>query len=454
MSFAAKVWRGVLIFVIVGGLLAMVFHVNVMAPVNAWFVHQFPMFGSPQPTGTPIAGGPMPSATPDLGQSELHDAVASFQTQTAATARPSPTVHVPQAPQVTGGAAKAGLAPAQTQPVPSEATSAYERAQQELNAANAMVPNSSLGNPFAMPGINESGSQPFQAATPGPPVVQTPPPALVNPHAASMFGVTQGQVAGAAPQTLAQMSVAEQASFLTGSDTSQADAYTTGELEPARSNDEVWPGDPIDCILKKTVQTDEPGIAICVVTRDVRSHLPPYDLLIPATSEFWGPYNALVVGGQTRVQIRWDDLGFPNGATLPLQSVQAEDTQGMAGVPADVDNHVGRVYTSTVVGILGSALAGLIGARAALSSTPSFGQLAAISGGQQVAQTFSGMQSAAQAQPPTLRVHRGTPIQIGFAAIQVLPPYSKSGLRYAAPRVRDGSAPTQGDGTPSRLISP
>lgn len=401
-------------------------HVDVLG----WVFHAA-SHTSVEATPTPA---PITSSSPSSGDGLLQAAVNQIVGGGQATTKPNATsTPLAVAPGVAGAASRAGLTAGQA--------AQLAEADRLINQAGSTNPTSPLAN---LPSQIAAQEQRQLSATPQPaattqavPTLVTPTPApsqqpvVTNPRAISLLGVTPGQQSGVSPQSVQQMEVAQQAAFIQNDQF--ASAYTSAELSPARSDNEIWPSDPIDCVLKSTVETGLPGLAIAVVTHDVRSHLPPYSLLIPATTELWGPFNALADDGQHRMQLRWDMMVLPNGATLPLESVQADDTQGQAGLAADVNDHRGRVYTTTLIGTILSVASGIAQARAASVGIPTVPQLFGASAGNAIQNQVNNQIAAAQSIPPTLTVHAGTPFTIHFAAIQQLPPWERIARDFGAP---------------------
>jgi len=429
-------WRGRLGRILIVGLIACLitaftFHIDVLGMVGGSLWRT----AHPSPSESPVAEK---TSTPDsMLQSAVNSITGNARSQPPAPS-PTPITAPAGAPGVSGAAGRAGV-------LTGSAATDLQHADQEL--ANVVPPvDTAQSNAFANLAHTISSSETAQAQgqgqqtqqAPNVPTLVTPTPEKVGPlltnSGASLLGVTPGQQSGAVPTSMDQMMRATQASFVTNDQDQLAQAYTTAQLTPARSSNEIWPGDPIDCTIKTTINSDLPGQAICIVSRDVKSHLPPYNVLVPATSQMWGQYNALVAQGQTCMQIRWDMLVLPNGATLPLQSVQAEDIDGRAGIPADVNNHVGRVYTTTLIGTLLSVAGGIVTARAATVGTPTVGQLFGVSANNAIQQQAQQRIDAANSAPPTLVVNSGTAIIVSFAAIQPMPSWDTIARSYGPPR--------------------
>lgn len=420
-------------------------HIDLAAPLNAAFHKLVPFGSTPMPQGTPAIGQPFPSASPDSSDanSQLSAAVSQMGSVTPA---PQGT---PAAPALPSAAQHAGLI---TKP---NALADFQDAQRSIARAQQIGNSGTPGDP-GLPGFGPGGlsdppsgglTPPQQSFQPTPeptpmnvPIIQTPAPTnsaapvVAESGQPALFGVTPGQQSGQSPESLSGLMTAQDAAFVQDNGGQQPSAYTTQVVSAARSQDEIWPTDPIQCTLQSSVQSDLPGTAVAVVSRDVYSHLWPHAVLIPALTEIWGSYNAVVGQGQTRMQFRWDMLVYPNGATLPLTSVQAMDPQGLAGLPADVNNHIGKVLTTTLLATAVGAVSGITAARASTTvSGGSFPQLLGISTGNQIQNMATQAAAAAQAIPPTLLVHGGTQFSIRFAAIQTLPSWQEIEAHYGPP---------------------
>lgn len=96
------------------------------------------------------------------------------------------------------------------------------------------------------------------------------------------------------------------------------------------------------------VNSDLPGIIVAQVTRDVWDASQRV-LVIPRGSFLTGNYADAVAIGQDRVAIAWTQLELPNGQRYPLPGLIGTDRSGMAGVPGEVDRHLGRVAQASLL---------------------------------------------------------------------------------------------------------
>ncbi|QAY79764.1 TrbI/VirB10 family protein [Sphingosinicella sp. BN140058] len=96
-------------------------------------------------------------------------------------------------------------------------------------------------------------------------------------------------------------------------------------------------GTLIPAVLETAFNSNRPGFARAIVSRDVRG----FDgtrVLIPRGSRLIGQYRADAQPGQKRAVVSWVRLVRPDGVTIAIGS-PASDTLGRGGVKAKVNNH-------------------------------------------------------------------------------------------------------------------
>jgi type IV secretion system protein VirB10 len=243
-------------------------------------------------------------------------------------------------------------------------------------------------------------------------------------------GIQPSDRATQAPQPVAtvggQLSAVEtqnarRAQFASASGTG---AYHSARLEDPISRYEVFAGTPLRLQLDDAINT---STAPCTVTAhvqyDVHASLKPYPVVIPALAKIIGRCNTNVTSGDSRVEVAWDTMTFPNGQTFDLQGMASSDTTGAGGMPAKVDAHTGQLLTTTI-------LTALLGAGAQLSqpvatsilTAPTLGQQAAGAVGSAVAQTGNALVQQQVQRPPTLTIERGRQFIVRLRATLVLDP--------------------------------
>jgi type IV secretion system protein VirB10 len=115
----------------------------------------------------------------------------------------------------------------------------------------------------------------------------------------------------------------------------QLSGNRVGATRLANPSTTVPHGAVIQAVLETALDSNRPGFARAIVSRDVRS----FDgtrILIPRGSRLFGEYKADLAEGQNRAFIQWETLTRPDGVQIAVNS-PAADPLGRAGVKGDVD---------------------------------------------------------------------------------------------------------------------
>jgi type IV secretion system protein VirB10 len=196
-----------------------------------------------------------------------------------------------------------------------------------------------------------------------------------------------------------------------GGDTLSGDerfAARFGAGQAARARLLASPGDTIPQgaiitgVLETAINSDLPGYARALVSRDVRS-FNGAAVLAPRGSRLVGQYRAGVALGQSRVFVIWTRLVRPDGVAIDLNSPGA-DALGRGGLEGETDRHfLQRFGGAILLTLLGGA------ADAAAADDDTQVVIGVARGGGDAA-------AAALAEEinisPTIRVAQGTPIRI------------------------------------------
>lgn len=279
--------------------------------------------------------------------------------------------------------ARAEVAPAAATPLKAAKVStavvaapALAPAQPMQLAANMIDPNQSRANPLIVD--NTGGGAP------------------VPPNAA---GATPG-APPTAPQASQLLSADEQFSARIGGNSGTAEAQALAD--PTHT---VMQGALIPAVLETALNSDLPGYARAIVSRDVRG-FDGTEVAIPRGSRLIGQYKSGLSAGQSRAFVVWTRLIRPDGVSIQLGS-PVMDEKGETGLGGKVDRHFlqrfGGAMLLSVVSALPSALIG--GSSTALVINSG-------SGAQGAASEALGADARIS---PTIRVPLGTPIQV-FAA--------------------------------------
>lgn len=127
------------------------------------------------------------------------------------------------------------------------------------------------------------------------------------------------------------------------------DDYLENSKKKPRSQYEVKAGSYIPAALITGINSDLPGSVNAQVTENVYDTITGNYLLIPQGAKLIGEYNSNVTFGQNRVQVVWNRIIFPDGASLNLEKMQGVDIAGNSGFQDKVDNHYLKIYGNAVL---------------------------------------------------------------------------------------------------------
>jgi type IV secretion system protein VirB10 len=167
----------------------------------------------------------------------------------------------------------------------------------------------------------------------------------------------------------------------------------------------ITQGTMIPGVLETALNSDLPGFARAIVSRDVRS----FDgraVLIPRGSRLIGQYRSAISLGQQRVFVIWTRVIRPDGVSVQIGSPGA-DALGRGGLQGEIDRHFfSRFGGSIVLSVLNAGVA-------AVSRTPST-QITI--GSPAAAAAAAGSASFGQGEVnPTIKIAQGEAIRIFIA---------------------------------------
>jgi type IV secretory pathway VirB10-like protein len=156
--------------------------------------------------------------------------------------------------------------------------------------------------------------------------------------------------------------------FLKNGDTE--DDYLKGIKTKPRSPYEVKAGSYIPAALITGINSDLPGSVNAQVIENVYDSVTGNYLLIPQGAKLVGEYNSNLTFGQKRVQVVWNRIIFPDGASINLEKMQGGDIAGNTGFQDKVDNHYLRIYGNAVLLSLMGAGYDILNQKAEQSTDP------------------------------------------------------------------------------------
>jgi type IV secretion system protein VirB10 len=212
-------------------------------------------------------------------------------------------------------------------------------------------------------------------------------------------------VAAAAPSGPAQPAAPAGQTLLTADEqfVQRAGVDAAPSARASSLADPAWTvaqGTIIPAVLETALNSDLPGYARAIVSRDVRG-FDGAKVLVPRGSRLIGQYKSGVAVGQSRAFIIWTRLIRPDGVSVQLAS-PVMDVGGEIGLRGKVNRHFLERFGSAV---LLSTVGGLSTAAGGSSSATLVIGAEAQSAAAMALQTDGKI-------PPTLRIPLGTPIQV------------------------------------------
>ncbi len=253
--------------------------------------------------------------------------------------------------------------------------------------ATMAPPRSTL--PYTLPGVPSMPRVAQPGYIPGPPIVR--PPVYVPSNDPDSVGY---RPQGAAAPTLPEPDAAP-ANSLAGT------RVRAGRFaNPATT---VPQGAVIQAVLETALDSNRPGFARAIVSRDVRSFDGSH-VLVPRGSRLFGEYKSDLGQGQNRAFIQWQRLTRPDGVQIAIDS-PAADPLGRAGVKGSVNSHF---FARFGAALLQSTLD--IGVGLATSQATNGTVILGLPGStQQLVQPNS------ESVRPTLKVRQGTSVSVFVA---------------------------------------
>lgn len=147
-----------------------------------------------------------------------------------------------------------------------------------------------------------------------------------------------------------------------------ADRLSGGDAAPAKASamhdlDAIIPqGAVIPAVMETAVNSDLPGWARAMVTRDIKS-FDASTVLIPRGSRVIGQYRSGAAQGASRVFVIWTRVIRPDGVSIQIAS-PAADPLGRGGLEGQVDRHFfSRFGGSILMSVLNAGVAAVGNAR-------------------------------------------------------------------------------------------
>lgn len=201
-------------------------------------------------------------------------------------------------------------------------------------------------------------------------------------------------------------------------------AYRTG----ARNVLEVKQGSAIPATLIGGINSDVAGMIKAQVRQNVYDSATGNTVLIPQGSVILGSFNRMVAYGQTRIEVAFTRIIFPDQSSIDLGEMEGADMAGNAGFEDQVNNHWLRIWGNALLSAAFSSGIQLSQSANSLhggSNTNGYNaqQIIAAQTGQQLGEV--GMEIARRGMniPPTITIRPGYEFNVIVRKDMVLPAY-------------------------------
>lgn len=202
--------------------------------------------------------------------------------------------------------------------------------------------------------------------------------------------------------------------------------YLQRDVEMAISDFEVKAGTTIPAQLDMGINSDLGGPAVAHITRAIYDTVTGRFALIPPGTKLYGNVDPRVAFAQERVDVIWERLIFPNGASLVVQNMRAADSTGQLGLSHTVDNHLDRIFGGATLlsTISGGIQLSQPQQSASFGASPSMGQTLAAALGQNLGQVSTEFIRRQMDVKPTIIIPNGEHFTVTVNKDMVLPgPY-------------------------------
>jgi len=319
--------------------------------------------------------------------------------------RQPPTVAQPVAPQV----------PQTHEPSPEERRliAAYEREQQAIVAPTTMREGfgMSASGAGAQSASNSrtNGDDAAQMASVIQALARQNGNAQITPQAIrALLGQRSSSTAGNSDDPETTNAQSEKEAFLASARAAQRDDYLKSTRTAPLSRYEIKAGWEIPAVLEQALNSDLPGELKALVASNVYDTATGKYLLIPQGSRLVGEYSSRIGYGQDGVQVIWNRVIYPDGSSLDLSGMVAQDAHGFSGFRDKVDRHYRRLVGFAVLTSLFSAGAGIAQYQnRSLLTYPSPAQVAGAAVGQQASELGAQVTRRNLNVQPTIKVPVG-----------------------------------------------
>lgn len=246
-----------------------------------------------------------------------------------------------------------------------------------------------------------------------------------GPAMAALSGTHGAVPATPSAQQMDPMLTANKAEFFQHGGDQLQPGRLQADVELPESEFELQMGSVIPGVLISGINAEVPGQIIGQVSEQVYDSATGRHLLIPQGSRLVGTYNATVANGQSRVQVAWTRLNFPDGRKLDLDGMAGTDQAGVSGFRDRVNRHFGARLAAALM-----TTAFTVTYEVTAPQNGNFYSSAVHRGiGESIVQLGADMARQEGQRPPTLEIRPGYRFSIAVSKDIVFPSAYEDGIQ-------------------------
>lgn len=204
---------------------------------------------------------------------------------------------------------------------------------------------------------------------------------------------------------------------------SSAGAQSTNSYQAARDNT-LSPGTMLPAMLISGINSDNGGQVTAQLTADVYDSFYGDTLLIPMGARLVGTYEGGAKLGESRVNIKWSRILFPNGDSYQMgETLVTTGMDGYPGILGKVDTHGDQVVSAGLVTTALGALSSIAAGNTSSGDSYSASNMAAQGAATNLLNTAGKLMEQKMNRTPTITVEPGTNFFLRVADIVALRPY-------------------------------
>lgn len=210
---------------------------------------------------------------------------------------------------------------------------------------------------------------------------------------------------------------------LTGAEGGPTQATAAAAAYQMAAPNTLLAGSVIPVSLINGINSDLSGDVVAQVRQDVYDSVTGQILLIPQGARLLGAYEGKTRNGQSRIEVVFSRILFPDGHSVTIDSQKGTDQAGYPGLADKVDNHSGRLIGAGVMTSMLAAAAQIAAGNTNANDNETYGQLAVQGAATNVMEAGAKLLERDMQITPTITVRPGTQFTVFINKDLVIPAY-------------------------------